>query len=101
LLVDDAETFDDPGGVLSAVIAGHGRGIHVIAAARNDVLRSAYGHWCRDLRRSRLGIALRPDPDDGELFSTQFGRRERLAAIPGRGYLVADGEAELLQVALP
>lgn len=97
VLVDDAETVDDPLGV----VAGFGDHVHVIASGRVDALRSAYGHWTRDLRASRLGIALHPDPEDGELLGAVFPRRRRTWTTPGRGYLVVDGRAELTQVARP
>jgi DNA segregation ATPase FtsK/SpoIIIE, S-DNA-T family len=73
----------------------------VVAAGRSDALRSAYGHWTRDVRRSRLGLALCPEPEDGELLGATFPRRDRPAPSPGRGYLVVDGLAEVLQVARP
>jgi S-DNA-T family DNA segregation ATPase FtsK/SpoIIIE len=101
LLIDDADTVDDSGGHLAALLASHRPDVHVVAAGRADALRVAYGHWTRDLRRSRLGLALRPDPDDGDLFSTSFPRRARIAPIPGRGYLVVDGDPEVVQVATP
>jgi S-DNA-T family DNA segregation ATPase FtsK/SpoIIIE len=99
LLVDDAETVDDPLGELAAVIAAQPADVHLVASARSDALRAAYGHWARDLRRSRLGLALRPDPDDGDLLGTTFPRRARPAANAGRGYLVVDGVVEVVQVA--
>jgi S-DNA-T family DNA segregation ATPase FtsK/SpoIIIE len=101
LLVDDADRVDDPGGRLAALLAAHRPDVHVVAAGRADALRGAYGHWTRDLRRSRLGLALRPEPDDGDLFSASFPRRARLAPRAGRGYLVVDGEPEVVQVARP
>jgi S-DNA-T family DNA segregation ATPase FtsK/SpoIIIE len=101
LVVDDAEAVDDPGGHMAALLASHRADVHVVAAGRADALRGAYGHWTRDLRRSRLGLALRPEPDDGDLFSTSFPRRARIAPVAGRGYLVTDGDAEVVQVAHP
>jgi S-DNA-T family DNA segregation ATPase FtsK/SpoIIIE len=88
LLVDDADRVDDPGGHMAALLSSHRPDVHVVAAGRADALRGAYGHWTRDLRRSRLGLALRPEPDDGDLFSTSFPRRARIAPVAGRGYLV-------------
>jgi S-DNA-T family DNA segregation ATPase FtsK/SpoIIIE len=99
LLVDDADRVDDPGGHMAALLMSHRADVHVVAAGRTDGLRGAYGHWTRDLRRSRLGLALRPEPDDGDLFSTSFPRRARIAPVAGRGYLVVDGDPEVVQVA--
>ena len=74
---------------------------HVLAAATADALRAAYGHWTQSVRRSRIGVLLRPDLDlDGELLGVTLPRRPAVAALPGRGYLVHDGRTEMLQCAL-
>ena len=72
----------------------------MIAAGRADALRGLYQHWTRDLRRCRLGVSLRPQPEvDGELWQTQFPRRGPVFHQPGRGYLVSGGGIEVVQVA--
>ncbi len=101
VLVDDAEYLDDQTGLFVELLGGHAPDVHVVAAARNDGLRSAYGHWTRDLRRSRLGLALRPEVDDGDLLGSVFPRRPRPPDRPGCGYLVVDGRPEVFQVARP
>lgn len=100
LLVDDAESVDDVDGVLERLLAD-GRGeVHVVAAARAEVARGLYGHWTRTLRRSRLGVLLRPNVDlDGELLGAVLPRRSRAPWVDGRGFLVVDGEAGVVQVA--
>ncbi len=100
LVVDDADLLDDPEGVLAAVVAAPGPALHVVAAARADTLRTAYGHWTGALRRSRTGLLLRPDVDlDGDLLGATLPRRAPVALTVGRGYLVADGVVTLLQAA--
>ena len=100
LLVDDAETLDDPAGTLDALLAARRPDVHVVAAGRADALRALYGHWTTMLRRSRLGVALRPHLDlDGDLWHTVLPRRGPDRFPPGRGYLVCEGAAELVQVA--
>jgi S-DNA-T family DNA segregation ATPase FtsK/SpoIIIE len=99
VLIDDAEGVDDPASSLSGLLQRHRVDLHVVAAGRADAIRGQYGHWTRDLRRSRLGIALQPAPDDGDLWSASFPRRAAIAALPGRGYLIVDGRVELVQVA--
>ena len=99
ILIDDAEGVDDAGLVLSGLLQRHRADLHVVAAGRIDAIKGQYGHWTRELRRSRLGIALQPAPDDGDLWNTSFPRRATVPALPGRGYLVVDGQAEPLQVA--
>jgi S-DNA-T family DNA segregation ATPase FtsK/SpoIIIE len=100
LLIDDAERVDDDG-TLAPLVAAGGR-IHVVAAGRPDVLRSLYGHWTAAVRRSRLGVLLQPDVDvDGDLLGAVLPRRQPVAPVPGRGYLVVDGRPEVVQLAAP
>jgi S-DNA-T family DNA segregation ATPase FtsK/SpoIIIE len=102
VLVDDAEAVDDPDGVLEALVSGSAPGVHVVAGGRAEVLRGLYSHWTRTLRRSRAGLLLRPHLDlDGELLATPLPRRVGVPLVAGRGFLVADGAARLVQVALP
>lgn len=92
LLVDDAELVDD----LGPLLAARRPGLRAVVAARADALRTAYGHWTDVARASRTGVLLRPGDADGDLLGVALPRRrERLG--PGRGYLVADGDAELIQ----
>ena len=97
LLVDDAELIEDA--LLGRLIRERRPGIRVVAAGSADALRSLYGHWTQDVRRSRVGCALRPNVvADGDLWQTPLPRRgpERFPA--GRGYLLCDGEVELVQL---
>jgi S-DNA-T family DNA segregation ATPase FtsK/SpoIIIE len=99
VLVDDAELVDS-GDALASLLAGHVPGVHLVAAGNVDALRSGYGHWTQALRRSRLGLALRPNPSvDGDLWQVTLPRRVTAGFPPGRGYLLADGRIELVQVA--
>ena len=99
VLVDDADLVDD-GGQLASLIQSMAAGAHVVAAVRTDALRSGYGHWTRELRRSRLGIALAPQPEDGDLFGATFPRRMLPPNRPGCGLLVVDGRPVAVQVGL-
>jgi S-DNA-T family DNA segregation ATPase FtsK/SpoIIIE len=100
VVVDDAEGVDDPDGHLEAAAAGHRDGVVVVAAARPDGLRAAYGHWTRAVRRHRIGLLLRPVPElDGELLGARLPRRPVVAMAPGRGYLVHGDDVALVQVA--
>ncbi|HEY0409090.1 MAG TPA: hypothetical protein VGE42_02375, partial [Candidatus Dormibacteraeota bacterium] len=51
------------------------------------------------IRRSKLGLLLRPGELDGELLGAALPRRQWVAARVGRGYLVDNGTVELAQVA--
>ncbi len=100
ILIDDAEDVEDSAGTLAGLIADRHPHCHVFAAGVGDVLRSAYGHWTQAVRRSRLGLALNPNPTaDGDLWQTSLPRRGPAFFPVGRGYLVAAGSTELCQVA--
>ncbi len=102
LLVDDAETVEDKDSVFKELFAAHRPDVHVIAAGRNDALRSAYSHWTRQVRESRRAILVVPALDyDGDLAGAPLPRRPRLPLLPGRGYQSWDGLLELVQVAVP
>jgi S-DNA-T family DNA segregation ATPase FtsK/SpoIIIE len=102
VLVDDAESLDDSGGVLERLSTSDLPGLLLVAAGRNDGIRTGYSHWTRPLRRSKLGVLLRPDVDlDGDILGASLPRRAPVAMVPGRGYVVNSGEAELIQVAVP
>ena len=99
LVVDDAHDLDDTDGVLAALLAGPPSGPVVVAGGRTDLLRGAYGHWTRVVRRSRSGLLLQPTPElDGELLGTRLAR-STATAVPGRGVLVEAGVPAVVQVA--
>ncbi len=69
------------------------------AAGAADAIRGLYGHWTQDVRRSRIGCALRPNlATDGDLWQTPLPRRGPERFPIGRGYLLADGQTELVQL---
>ena len=100
ILVDDAALVDDPDGVFAALVEGRHGSLHVVAAGDADMIRAAYGHWTTKVRRSRLGLALRPNvAADGDLWQTTLPRRGPAVWPTGRGYLIAEGRSELVQAA--
>jgi S-DNA-T family DNA segregation ATPase FtsK/SpoIIIE len=102
LVVDDADAVDDPDGRLAALAASPPPGVSLVVAARTDALRGAFGHWTRTVRRSRVGVLLRPDLSlDGELLGVVLPRRVATPPRPGLGFVVVDGVAELTQLAHP
>lgn len=99
VVIDDADRIDDPGGHLARLLASDDARLRIVLAGRGDVLRSMYGHWSAAARRSRHGLALRPNPDvDGELWQTPLPRRLQVRGGPGRGVLVGDGICTVVQV---
>ena len=98
VLIDDCLNVADPDGHLAALVASLPPGVHIVAAARPDRFRSAYGHWAAEIRSSRVGILLKPDPIDGDVLGVSLPARLELPNIGGRGLLVADSEFEVIQV---
>jgi S-DNA-T family DNA segregation ATPase FtsK/SpoIIIE len=65
---------------------------------------SLSGSWplLQAIKVSRRGLALQPDQSEGHaIFKTPFPRVNRVDFPPGRGFLVGNGLAEVVQVALP
>lgn len=101
VLVDDVTDVDDPTGALARLVASPPPGVHLLAAARPDRFRAAYGHWSAEIRSARLGVLLRPDPLDGDLLGCPLPARLALPAVPGRGVLVGPDGFSVVQVVLP
>jgi S-DNA-T family DNA segregation ATPase FtsK/SpoIIIE len=98
--IDDAERVDDHLGVLAGLVNDPPVGVMVIAAARLDAVRSAYGHWTREVARSRCGIILTsPGEVDGDLLGVTLPRRSLIAARPGLGWVVDGRGHGLVQIA--
>jgi S-DNA-T family DNA segregation ATPase FtsK/SpoIIIE len=101
LLIDDADTVDDPTRALSDLFAGPVPNLHAFVAGRNDALRTL-GHWSVGVRRARTGLLLQPELQvDGTLLGVTLPRRPAPPVRPGCGYRVDPGGFELLQVAQP
>lgn len=98
LLIDDCLNIADVDGQLAKLVATPPVGVHIVASAKPDKFRAAYGHWASDIRSSRVGILLKPDPIDGDLLGVSLPARLALPNIAGRGILVADSEFEVVQV---
>lgn len=99
VLIDDAETVADLNGDLKALVTECRPSLHIVAAGRADRLRTAYGHWTSEIRFSRTGALLQPTPLDGDLFTIQLPTRPALPSLPGRGYLIQNGQPSIIQVA--
>jgi len=99
VLIDDAELVDDSP-ALSALMSSQRPGLHVVAAARADALRTLFSHWTKTLRAAKVGVLLVPDVDlDGDLLGARLPRQAPAAITVGRGYLVSGGHVELVQAA--
>jgi S-DNA-T family DNA segregation ATPase FtsK/SpoIIIE len=100
VVVDDADQVDDPDGELAAIVAGRRPGVTIAAAARLEAVRVAYGHWVRDVTRSRCGLIMTaPGEVDGELLGVTLPRRTIVPARPGLAWLIDGQGHRLVQVA--
>jgi S-DNA-T family DNA segregation ATPase FtsK/SpoIIIE len=98
--VDDAERVDVDGGHLARLVAGRRPTVMVVAAVRLDAVRAAYGHWTREVARSRCGLILTaPGEVDGELLGVSLPRRSLIAPRPGLAWLIDRRGHRLVQVA--
>lgn len=99
VLIDDADAVEDTDRAIATLLSQGRPDVRVIAAGRADVLRTLFNHWTQSIRRSKLGLLLRPGELDGELLGAALPRRQWVAARVGRGYLVDNGTVELAQIA--
>ncbi|KUL25129.1 FtsK/SpoIIIE domain-containing protein [Actinoplanes awajinensis] len=101
LFIDDAEGFDDTDSAIAGLLSAGRPDLHVIVAGRSDALRTLYGHWTQTVRRSKVGLLLRPNVDlDGDLLGVTLPRRAPVRLGPGRGYLIHNGEWDIVQAAV-
>ncbi len=100
LVVDDAELVVDVDSRLTAMLTRRVDDLTVVAACRADAARSAYGHWLGELRRSRRGVVMASGSDlDGDVLGIVLARHPPLPPRPGLCWLVADGDAVVVQAA--
>jgi S-DNA-T family DNA segregation ATPase FtsK/SpoIIIE len=98
VVVDDAERIDDPGGDLARLVALPG--FMFAVAARVEAVRVAYGHWAREVARSRCGLIMTSMGDiDGELLGATLPRRSSVAPRPGLAWMIDQDGHRLVQVA--
>ena len=98
VVVDDAERVDDP--LLGELVASRRPDVTVVAAARLDAVRALYGHWTREVARSRCGVLLTSVGDvDGDLLGVTLPRRAAIPPRPGLAWCVDGRGHRLVQVA--
>jgi DNA segregation ATPase FtsK/SpoIIIE, S-DNA-T family len=100
LVVDDADRVTDSDGMIAAVLEGTVPRVTIAAAARMEAVRSAYGHWTREITRSRCGLVLTSFGEiDGELLGVTLPRRMSIPPRPGLAWLIDGQGHRLVQVA--
>jgi DNA segregation ATPase FtsK/SpoIIIE, S-DNA-T family len=98
VVVDDADRVDDLDGALARLVARPG--VTFAVAARLEAVRASYGHWTREVARSRCGLLMTSRGDvDGELLGVTLPRRSSIAPRPGLAWIVDQHGHRLVQVA--
>jgi S-DNA-T family DNA segregation ATPase FtsK/SpoIIIE len=98
VVVDDAERVDDPDGDIARLVGRSG--VTFAVAARLEAVRVAYGHWTREVARSRCGLIMTSMGDlDGELLGATLPRRSPILPRPGLAWAIDHEGHRLVQVA--
>jgi S-DNA-T family DNA segregation ATPase FtsK/SpoIIIE len=101
VLVDDAELLSDSpiGDALTGFVrAARDRSSALILGGTTTDLGGFRG-FIPEVRKSRAGLLLCPSaPGDGDLLGARLPRTAVFAGPPGRGVLVAEWEAQIVQV---
>ncbi len=99
IVADDADRVDDPDGRLASIVKSGRRDVTVVAAGRLEAVRAAYGHWARDVARSRCGLIFASAGEvDGDLLGVVLPRRTPVAARPGLAWAVDGSGHRLVQI---
>ena len=100
LVIDDAHRVDDTDGAIATILKRSDGSITIAAAARLDAVRSAYGHWTREIARSRCGVIMTAAGEvDGDLLGVVLPRRSPIPARPGLGWIIDGRGHRLVQFA--
>lgn len=102
VLIDDGGELSEARTVIDLerlVRLGRDGGPRVVAAVESAAARGIGLGWVRELRREGHGLLLQPDlAADGDLLGARLPRQLSSPLVPGRGFLVRAGVAELMQV---
>ena len=103
VVVDDAhELCDAAARALDGIVGDLRRSsVRFVVACDSVAARSAFAPLVTRIRRERHCVLVRPESElDGDVAGVRLGRFGRYA-VPGRAELVRDGEASLVQIAMP
>jgi len=104
VLCDDADAYAERASAALEELARTGRDapVRVVAASDNRWAQRAYSGLVPELRRSKQALLLAPEIElDGDLVGVRLRAPLEPIGMPGRGFLVAGGRAELVQLAQP
>lgn len=80
---------------------GRDLSLRVIAAMETSAGRGVGVPWVRELRKEGHGLLMQPNLGaDGEILGVQLPRRVATPLVPGRGFLVSQGTASLVHIAM-
>ena len=103
LVVDDAEGLALPGLAgdrLDAILRGaRDSGLRSVVGARTADWARLFDPWARYLTSLRVALLLAPTPESGLVLEVRLPPSV-VPMVPGRGFLVAPGGAELVQVSV-
>ena len=104
VVVDDLHDLanSDADHALADVLrAARTRRLMIVVSSSPDAARRAYSGPLKDVRASKSGLLLQPDPDvDGDIVGVRLPRVVNPVWPPGRGYLAIRGTIELCQVGI-
>ena len=103
LVIDDAEGLALPGMVgdrLDALLRGaRDTGLRSVVGARTADWARLFDPWARYLTSLRVALLLAPTPESGLTLEVRLPATV-VPMAPGRGFLIAPGQAELVQVSV-
>ena len=102
VICDDVDDLGEPVAKALEGLARRGRDVPLrcVVAADNRTALRTYSGVLPQVRKSKHGVLLAPDVDiDGELFGVRLRSPIEVMQVPGRGFGVGNGTAELVQVA--
>jgi len=101
-LCDDIDSLPDSSSAALEELARRGRDerVRIVAATDNRWAQRAYSGLAPELRKAKQGVLLGTDIElDGDLVGVRLRAPLEPLGLPGRGFLVSAGKAELVQVA--
>ncbi len=101
VVIDDADRLSSElGKDLEALSRRAGQNLWMVAASRPDGPKDL-SSWLKAFRGCRSGLALAPQPSDGEAFRTALPLRSPKRFPSGRGFAISGGVCTLAQMAQP
>jgi hypothetical protein len=105
VLFDDADVFAEhlAGSEIERLITGPGRhAVRMVVALDPLTVQGTYMGWVPSVKRFPTVLALRPELEvEADLYGVRLQGRPGQRYPAGRGFLIAERESRVIQVALP